>query len=94
MNQISLIHKKLVHLEETLKLEEEENLLNQKIEFHQTHSNEQAALLAKKQEERTAEQQELLLEEGARRALVNKVVKQSDATLSPVKDVLVNLEGT
>ena len=80
-------------MEETLKLEDEENLLNQKIEFHQNHSSEQAAMLAKKHEEHVAEQQELLLEEGERRAKVNKMVKQSDGSLGPIKDVLVNLEG-
>lgn len=89
-----MIHKKIIHLEETLKLEEQEEKLNQKIEFHQTHSVQEAELLSKKQEENAAEQQELLIEEGERRTIVKKMMKQSDGSLSPIKDFLANLEGT
>lgn len=80
-------------MEETLKLEEEEDRLKQKIEFHQTHSAEEAELLARKKEENSAEQQELLLEEGARHTIVKKMVRQSDGSLAPIKEVLVNFEG-
>ena len=94
MNQISLIHKKIVHLEETLKLEEEEDRLNQKLDFHHSNSSKEADLLARKEDENTAEQQELLLEEGARRVIVSKMIKEGDGSLSQIKEVLVHFEGT
>lgn len=82
-----------MHLEETLKIEEEEDQLNKNIEFHRANSVKEAELLARKKEEHNAEQRQLQEEEGARRSLVNHMVKQTDNSLSPMKDVLVNLEG-
>ena len=80
-------------MEETLKIEEEEAKLQQKIDFHQSHSSQEAEILSRKQDELNEEQKQLLLEEGERRAKVKKMVKQTDGSLSPIKDVLVNFEG-
>ena len=84
----------MVHLEETLKLEEQEEQLSKKIEFHQAHTIKEAEVVHRKEEENAAEMQELILEEGARRTIVKNMLKQSDDSLNPIKDVLVNLEGS
>lgn len=94
MNQISLIHKKILHLEETLKLEDMEGQLKQKIDFHHRQSIQEAEIVARKKDENAAAQQQLLLEEGERRTAIKKMMNQSDSSLAPVKEVLVNLEGT
>ena len=91
---MSLIQKRILHLEEAHKLEDMEGQLKQKIDFHKDHSIKEAAILAKKQQEDAAEQHQLLLEEGARRTAIKKMINQNDSSLTPVKDVLVNLEGT
>lgn len=93
VDQMSLLQKKLVHLEETLKIEEQEGLLKEKINFHQSNSVKEAQLIARKKIENAANQKQLQEEESARRAIIQNMVNETDKTLSPIKDVLVHFEG-
>ena len=93
ISQITLLQKKLVHLEETLKLDEQGKLLKKKIEFHKENSAKEAKLLERKKEEHIAQQRQLQEEEGTRRSIMNCMVNQTDNSLSPIKDVLVHFEG-
>lgn len=93
LNQIALINKKLVHLKETLKIEDEEKKLLDKIKFHQDNSSHEAELLARKNEETDARNLQLQEEEGGRRAIINKMVKETGGNLTPIKDALIHFEG-
>lgn len=93
LNQITLLNKKLLHLEETLKLEEEEGQLKQKIDFHQANSLKEAEIAARKEEETSLLQKELQEEEAGRHAVFTTMENSKDDSLSPIKDVLVHLEG-
>ena len=94
INQISLLHKKIMHLEETLKIEEEENQLQNKIEFHHANSVKEADIIVRKKAEHNTQQRQLLEEEGARRCIVKKMVNSTSSSLAPITDVLVHFEGT
>ena len=93
VNQISLFHSKLVHLEETLKIEEKEAQLQMKLDFHKKNSIEEANLLAKKQQEQAKQEMELQKEEGHRKSVMQKMLNVSDETMAPIQNFLVNLEG-
>ena len=93
VTQMSLLNKKLVHLEETLKIEEEGKLLKKKIEFHQANSAKEAQLAARKKDEQNAQLRQIEEEEGTRRSVMNRMVMQTDNSLSPIKDVLLHFEG-
>ena len=93
VNQISLFHSKLVHLEETLKIEETEAQLKKKLEFHKQNSIREANLLAKNQQEHAEQQIELEKEEGHRKAVMQKMLTINDEKFAPIQNFLVNLEG-
>lgn len=93
MNQITLLNRKLIHLEETVKLEDEEGQLKEKINFHQANSLKEAALAARKAEENSLLQDELNEEEAGRNAVLTNMVNNKDDSLSAIKDVLVHFEG-
>ena len=84
----------MLHLEQTLKIEEEEMKLKEKLDFHKSNAAEEAKLKAKKSQEMAAEQVLLEQEEGERRILVKKMTNNSNSDLSPIKNVLQNFEGT
>lgn len=94
MNQITLLKKKLVHLEETLKLEEEESQLKDKIDFHQANALKEAELAARKEEENASLQKQLQEEEQDRHCVITNMVNRADDSLSPIKDSLVHFEGS
>ena len=91
MNQISLIKKKLLHLEETLKIENEESQLMDKIYFHRANSAKEAALQVAHNKENAARDVELEEEESQRHRVIDKMVKGD--SLSPIKDALIHFEG-
>lgn len=93
VNQVALLHKKLIHLEETLKIEAEEGKLQKKMEFHHVNSIKQADLLSRKKEEQKAQQVQLQEEEGTRHCIIEEMVKNTDDSLAPIKNVLVHFEG-
>lgn len=82
-----------MHLEETLKIEEEEGKLREKVEFHKEKALEEARLIARKQQEKAEEELQLQREEGARKKVVKKMIFDSDNSLAPITNVLVNFEG-
>ena len=94
VEQISLFYAKLVHLEEALKIEDKEEQLKKKLEFHKENSLQDSNLANLKEQERADEEKQLQQEEGIRRSLINNMVKDGDSKLNPVKKVLLNLEGT
>ena len=91
--QLSLLQKKLVHLVETLKIDEEGRLFKKKIEFHKENSAKEALLLERKKEEYNIQMRQLQEEEGTRRCVMNNMSKATDNSLTPIKDVLVHFEG-
>ena len=93
INQMSLFHSKLVHLEETLKLEDKEAQFRKKLDFQKQKSKEGAILLAKKQQEHANQEVELLKEEGHRKSIMQKMLTVKDDKLAPMQNFLVNLEG-
>ena len=93
MDQISLFHAKLTHLEEALKIEEKEEQLKKKLEFRKNAAYRDADLAARKEQEKANEERELLHEEGIRKSLLNNMMTESDDTLGPIKKFLANFEG-
>lgn len=93
IDQVSLLHTKLNHLEETLKIEEQEKKLRDKLESHRADSAKEAEVLARKEQENASEEIKLQEEEGLRKKLVKKMVAESGSDLAPVTKVLLNLEG-
>lgn len=91
-DQISLLQSKLIHLEQTMKLEEEENKLKDKMEMNRIYAVQEAELAAKKAEEMAKEDHILQEEEGVTRKLVKKMV-DSNGSQSSVTNVLVRFEG-
>ena len=80
-NQISLMHKKVKHLEETLKIEEEESQLVEKINFHRENSVREAELAARKREEDTSQELQLREEEANRNIIITNMVRDPDNSL-------------
>lgn len=93
IDQISLHYAKLNHLEETLKIEEQENKLRDNLKLLEMKSKKEAEMVARKEQEKAAELIELQKEEGDRRNLVKKMMTKSDSALSPITNVIVNFEG-
>lgn len=90
--QISLLNKKLVHLEETLKIEEKEAQMQKNIEFHQKKNAEEAKLKARKEQERLAQEVQLEKEEAETRKVVQKM-SDCDRSLTPITKCLAHFEG-
>lgn len=82
-----------MHLEETLKIEDEEKQLTSKIEFHRKNANDEAELLARKNAENAAQNAQTQAEEQERRAIINTMVRESSDNLKPIKNALVHFEG-
>lgn len=93
IGQVSLLHSKLAHLEETMKIEEKECRLKEKIAFLKSNSIREAKLKAKKDQENAQNEIRLQQEEQSRHDLVIEMVEKSDNSLSPITKVLVNFEG-
>ena len=94
IDQVTLLRSKLNHLEETLKIEEQEKQWKQKLDTQLIESSRrEAEVLARKEQERASEEILLQEEEGARKKLLNKMVSDADRSLEPVTKLLVNLEG-
>lgn len=81
------------HLEETLKIEEKEKHMNDKLTSHKVNAAKEADLLSTKEKEKVTEQIHLQEEEGARKKLLKKMISDSNNSLSPITNVVVNLEG-
>ena len=93
IDQISLLHSKLIHLEEALKIEEQEAKLMENLEIHRMKSIQDANFKAQKEKERMVEEINVQKEELERKKLVKKMVVESDKALVPITNVVVNLEG-
>lgn len=93
INQISLIQSRIIHLEESMKIEDQEKRLEEKIKFHKENSAKDAALRARKEEENASQKLQLEKEEEARHDIVDEMVKSNGNNISKMKDVLVHFEG-
>ena len=93
VDQISLLQSKLLHLEETIKLEEQEGKLKEKMEIHQKKRKDEAELIERKEKERAADEIRLQEEEGVTRKIVKKMVSESSPSLSPITKYLAHFEG-
>ena len=93
LDQIALVHRKIAHLEETLKIEEKEKEMENMRLAEEAQEKKEAELRAKKKEEDLALEISIQREENERRNLVQKMVVESDKSFGAITKVLVNFEG-
>lgn len=93
MEQISILQTKILHLQETLKLEEQESKIYEKLEIQKQNSIREAELVARKEQERAKEQVQLEVEESATNKIVKKMVTDSEKNLSPITNAISHFEG-
>ena len=83
----------MVHLEETLKIEENESRLLKNMKVHKSNSATEEKLIARKEQEVAAQEVQLQQEEGKTRSLVKDMVDATDKSLTPITKVLSHFEG-
>lgn len=89
LDQISLLKRKITHLQETLAIEEKEKKFRDMIEAQRV----EAELQERKEEENRKRQIEQEKEDRETTNVISKMILNSDESLVPVTNVLVHFEG-